>query len=216
MIDKNTFTYWDNIKVGDIIQLTDKQTIEYLIKEGIKNIENGADFKVVRIKDIAEQKNLIKWKILYIELNNFQWYLIIKEIGGDVQVKIYYQPDDFKNGNRQDIVDSNFRYFFKEPSDVNNFKVEDLEFTDIIKEDNGTEFKADAIFYGTAIEDGEETFATVIEYRTDRDVENPELLILEFNNINKDEEKVDVDFTNSFITYLQGCLANVEEISVLK
>jgi hypothetical protein len=223
-MEKTSKKYWDSIKVGSIVQLDDQQTLEFLIEKGFEGIEHGADFEVKRIKDISEQDNLAIWRIIYIEFKEILWYLVIKMIDGENQLRIYYQPDDFDCGNREDMINNYSEYLFKHIEDMDNCNLNDLEFADSIM-DHEFEYTSEGVFYGASVEDGKEDFATVVEYATDTECENPYLLVLELCNVETIEQydedddvcgsETDIDFNNGFIMLLQGCDVNINDIEVL-
>jgi hypothetical protein len=219
-VDKINSDYWMNVKVGDIIQLTDEQTIEYLLEEGVEGITNGADFVVQRIKVITEQDNIAKWILYFVELQEIVWYIVAKIIDDDVDVKVYYQPDDFKTGNRQDMIDNDCWWLYDTPDIIafEDLDVVDLVFNKNIEQEENITFSAEYIFYGKSREDEEDDFATVIEYEADTECDNPDILVLELCEIQEDEENenINIDFRNSFIMLLQGCNIGINEISVLK
>lgn len=228
MDKKYTSEYWENIAVGDIIQLTDEQTIEHLLDQGKNDVEHGADFEVKRIKDITEQQGLAKWKFVYIELDEILWFLVIKFLGEDVEIRIYYQPDDFECGTKADLVNSDFQWLFEEPKDTDNYNPADLDFTQEIEQDDGSVFTTEAIMFGESKEDGDTDFATIIEYSTEAECDNPNILILELCSTSKEtdveetelgtitETDVEIDSDNGFVMLLYGCPAKISEVELLK
>ena len=79
-MDKHSQAYWNKIRVGSIIQLDDTQTLEFLIENGKAVSSNGADFEVVRMKDISLNDGSVKMKLVYIQLDDVVWYLIVWNI----------------------------------------------------------------------------------------------------------------------------------------
>jgi len=234
--DKNEVSYWENIQLKDLIQLSDEQTIEYLMEKGHKNIEHGADFTVTRKRVITAQQGPSKWFVFDISFANFVWILVVKTVGADFDLKIYYIPDDFVEGNRDDVLDNDFAWLFDEPENLDDYKSSELSFAKEIEEDDNVLFISDGLIYGECREGAEKSFATVVEYSTTSDLENPNMMILEFNNIEEWSEKevvevedegyegaevtvtqgVNIDEENSFITLLQGCKVNMNDVSLLK
>ena len=101
---KDSLSYWYAAEIGDIIQLKDEQTISYLMEQGCEHISHGADFTIVRRRSISSQDSSSKWLILDIELNSFLWQLVIKSNNEDFDLYVYYTPDGFVDGDRNDIL----------------------------------------------------------------------------------------------------------------
>ena len=181
--DKNEISYWENIQINDLIQLSDEQTIEYLMGEGVEHIEHGADFTVTRKRVITAQDGPTKWFIYNICLADFVWFVVVKAAGVDFDVKIYFLPGGFEEGNRDDIIDNDFAWLFEEPEDTDNYESSKLAFTSEFEEDDDTIFKVEEVVYGECKEGSEKSFATVVEYLTSSDIENPEMMVLELNNV---------------------------------
>jgi len=223
-MDRYSIDYWNKIKVGSIIQLDDQQTLEFLLAEGLTVSSNGADFEVVRVKDISLNDDSVQMKIVYLEFKDILWYLVVLNTGGEISLKIYYQPDDFIFGNRKDMLENECFYLFEAPEDEDNVIPEDLIFSTKI-EDEEIEYKSFyGVMYGTSVEEGKEDFATVVELSTKEDCEDTDLLIIELCNVaieNQPEEYedsepiVDIDSSNSFIMYLKGCSVEMNDVEIL-
>ncbi len=236
VIDKEKLSHWESAKIGDLIQLKDEQTISFLMEEGHKNLEHGADFTIKRKRRINVQDGNSEWLIIDIEFADFTWYLVVKSNGSDFDLYIYYVPDEFEDGDRQDIIDNSDWLFDVWEGGV---ALKDLPFSAEIKQGDDTIFKTDGPAYGTLIEDGVKEFATVVEYSTDADDEdNPLMFALELNQIipwetREDEEgeenewgEADVETTeesgvninedSSYIMLLQGCNVALNDVDILK
>lgn len=231
--DREKFSYWEGAKIKDLIQLSDEQTISYLMENGCDNIEHGADFEIRRIRNIKATNSSSRWIVMDISLKDFVWFVIVKTADSEVDIKVFYIPDDFQEGSRQDILDADFRWLFEEPEDLDNYDPMKLNFPSKIEEDNDVVFETEGAEYGDCWEGEERSFSTIVEYFTESDIENPEMIILEFNNIkewsNEEENEDDfgnievktdsgvlIDEENSFVTFMQGCKVNISDIKLLK
>lgn len=94
-MNKYNIDYWNKIKIGSIVQLDDQQTLEFLLEQGMPVSSNGADFEVVRIKDLSLNDDSVKMKLVYLQLEDIVWYLVVNNLEGEISLKIYYQPDSF-------------------------------------------------------------------------------------------------------------------------
>ena len=234
-MENDKLSYWQNAKINELVQLSDEQTLSFLMGEGCKNIEHGADFTITRKRVIESSDDGANWLILDINFSDFVWFLVVRYSGEDFDIKVFYTPDNTAEGNRDNVIENDGQWMFAEPKDVDDFEVKDLEFTQEF-----TEGDEDIVYtlanreFGSCFEDGEESFATVVEYATEEDdVENPEIMFLEFNNMEKfsDQEQtededgdivietssgVNIDEENSFITSMQGCKVNLNDVKLLK
>ena len=233
--DKEELSYWISVKLGDIIQLTDEQTIGYLMEEGYEHLSHGADFTVNRKREITAHEGRTKWLILDIEYGVFTWYLIVKSNGLDFDLYLYYIPEGFVDGDRNDII-NNSDWLMEVWED--GMELKDLPFAKEIQQGEGILFKTDGPRYGTFVEDRDKSFATIMEYSCDAEGEkNPLLIALELNNAEgweeseeslsvddygdikvevTTEEGVTINEDSSYIILLQGCKIAIGDIDVLR
>jgi len=232
---KEKLSHWESAKVDDIIQLKDEQTIGFLMEEGHENLTHGADFTIKRIRKIEAQEGKAEWLILNMEFADFQWYFIAKSNGADFDMFIYYVPDGFEDGDRQDITDK-ADWLMEVWEDGTELK--DVSFAKEIQQGEATLFKTDGAVYGMCREDGDKSFASVVEYSTDDpEEENPLMLAIEFNeleawsereeSVEEDEDgDVEVEVTvesgvninedSSYIMLLQGCRVSIGDVDLMK
>lgn len=234
VIDKEKLSHWDSVKLNDIIQLKDEQTISYLMEQGHENLTHGADFTVKRKRKINSQDGNAEWLVIDIEFADFLWYLVAKSNGSDFDLYIYYAPDGFVDGDRNDII-NNSDWLMEVWEEGTELK--DLPFASEIQQDENIIFKTNGPGYGTCIEDGEKSFATVVEYSTDAEEENPLMMALEFNQIEEWEDReeslavaahrdievevsvesgVNINEDSSYIMLLQGCSVTLNDVDVLR
>jgi len=236
VIDKEKLSHWESAEIGDIIQLKDEQTISFLMDEGHENLTHGADFTVQRIRKIPAQVGNASWLVLSIEFADFSWSLIVKSDGSDFDLYVYYVPDGFVDGDRNDIIDNSD--WLMEEWDEDKVGLKDLPFASEIQQEEDIIFKTNGPEYGTCNEDGDKSFVTVVEYSTDEDdVDNPLMMAIEFNqykdyensedNEVEDEDGdfdvettvdsgVEVDEDSSYIMLLQGCSVTSSDVDILR
>lgn len=232
---KEELDHWHSANIGDIIQLKDEQTISYLMEQGCEHLSHGADFTIKRKRKITSDKS--NWLLLDIELENFLWYLIVKNNGTDFDLFVYYTPDGFVDGDRNDILE-NADWLMEELNDNTIIKLQDLSFAKEIQQGEGVMFATEGPQYGTLIEDGDKSFATVVEYSTDAEEEdNPLLTAIELNQLEEWEDKneslaeddqgdveinvtvergVNINEDSSYIMLLQGCKVALSDVDVLR
>jgi hypothetical protein len=234
VIDKEKLNHWQSANIDDIIQLKDEQTISYLMDEGHENISHGADFTIKRKRKITAQDGNAEWLILDIEFADFTWYLVVKSDKSDFDLYCYYVADGFEDGDRADMVEK-ADWLLEEFTDGKELK--DLSFSPEIMENAEVIFKTDGAKYGTCFEDGDKEFATVVEYATDAEHDNPLMMALEFNQLIPWEESeesyeededgdVEIEVTHasgvhinedsSYIMLLQGCGVALNDVDILR
>ena len=239
VIDKEKLSHWESAKINDIIQLKDEQTISYLMDQGHENLTHGADFTIVRKRKIPAQDGNDVWIVFNIEFEDFQWLFIVKSNGSDFDLFVYYVPDGFVDGDRDDIINNN-DWLLEEWED--GVELKDLAFAKAIQQDDDVIFETDGPEYGTCVEDGDKSFVTVVEYSTDAEEDNPLMMAIELNQIipweDRDEESiveeddwgdleevgvettvesgVNINEDSSYITLLQGCSVPSNDVDILK
>lgn len=236
VIDKEKLSHWDSVKLGDIIQLKDEQTLSFLMEQGVEHISHGADFTVKRKRKIAAHEGKGSWLMFDIELQEFLWCLIVKSNGSDFDLFVYYTPDGFIDGDRKDIIDNSD--WLMEVWENDGSELKDLPFAKEIQQEEDIIFKTSGPQYGTCVEDDEKSFATVVEYSTDVEgEENPLMMAVEFNQLEEyakrdeslsiDEDgDVEIEVTaesgvhinedSSYIMLLQGCSVALSDVDVLR
>lgn len=235
VIDKEKLSHWDSVKLGDIIQLKDEQTLSFLMEQGVEHISHGADFTIKRKRRITANEGRAVWFILDIELQEFSWYLVVKSNGPDFDLSVYYAPDGFVDGDRNDIID-NSDWLMEVWEDGTELK--DLSFAKEIQQGEDIIFKTSGPQYGTCVEDDDKSFTTVVEYSTGADgEENPLMMAVEFNQLEEYEERdeslsidedgdveievtaesgVNINEDSSYIMLLQGCSVALSDVDVLR
>ena len=234
VIDKEKLDHWQSAKLNDIIQLKDEQTISYLMDKGHENISHGADFTIKRKRKINSQDGNAEWIIFDIEFSDFLWYLVVKSNKSDFDLFIYYVPDGFEDGDRNDIV-KKADWLMEVWED--GVELKNLSFASEIQQDENTIFKTSGAEYGTCVEDNEKSFATVVEYTTEADEDNPLMMALEFNQMEEWEDReeslaeddygdievevsvesgVHINEDSSYIMLLQGCSVILNDVDVLR
>lgn len=206
MLDKHTSDYWKNIEEDSVITLKDEQALEQSLSSG-EGVE-GIDYYVSKVLTLSLNQDII-WKffILRDSLNEQELWLLAKIVEKDVEVKIYFEVPEFESGSRKDLIDNDYHWLFKEPQDTNNFKYDDLKYSKdiIITSNKGEEVVYKQKKQGELFGKFEDSVFGIVEYDTEQEIENKEILILE---IGDGEE-------GGFVRMLLGNNLNLAEIDVL-
>jgi len=224
MLEKDNPSFWREIIPGSTITLTDEQSIADSIEQG-KGV-NAQDYIVESILTIRQDNGLAEWLLFNLGDDDQEMYLTAKIVDQHVDLLVYFEPDEFPPGNRADIINRDDMWLFEEPDDVNDFSFDELEFTKEITwinetTDNGNTIEKEILFkikgqgiqYGICTHQPFKTglnrvMASVIEYSTDIDYENPDIMVLELGGEKGDE--------GGLISMLIGCRINLTEVDVLK
>lgn len=224
MLDKQNPLFWKQIKTGSTVTLTDEQSIKDSMDrgEGVR----GRDYLVDTILKINADNRIAEWIVMHLDDDEQDIFLVVKIVDQVFDIYVYFQPDEVETGDRRDIIDRGDNWIFAEPDDVENFKFNELEFSFEIflndeKEDADGNFedfeilykmKKQGVLYGTCFNEPSQSglsrmFATIVEYHSDNETDNPELLITEIGGAESEH--------GGLITILLGCSVNLAEVDVL-
>jgi hypothetical protein len=154
-------------------------------------------------------------------------WLLIKAVDTEFDLRIYWQPDEYQNGRtRGDLLKDEAFWFFKNPEESglgDDFKPCELEFTNWIdqKTDNGVtkfDIKGGAL-HGECRESPTPSGlkqpqpATVVEYISEQDVEDTEVLILEIGGLDEYGEQLD---EGGVVGFFLGSPVNGNDIDLIQ
>jgi hypothetical protein len=146
----------------------------------------------------------------------------VKIVDELIDLGLYFEVDTLQPGTRQDLVDRGALWLFQEPANPNRFDPADLRYTTTIRqnlpkpgggdEEVVYELKGQGELQCKYTEQpprsgmGQEGLATVVEYRTAQEVENPEFLILDIG-----EQRS----STSYVQFFLGCPIKFSEVAIL-
>ena len=192
--DKMTPDFWDDLAVGDVVQMKDEQALKDSLERG--DGLNPINYIVGEIRVLEEQAGLATWKLIRLDDAGQQTiWLLLKIVDGLMDVRAYYTPDDeYTPVNRLDLISNGGEWFF----DMTNpaIPVQDAMFApqigyaerhsdgrpdfnlDYVRKSSGT---LTAEMYITPEPSGmDQPIMTLItEYNSNQECDNPELMILE-------------------------------------
>lgn len=212
--------FWLGIRQGDSIVLSDRQAIEESLRR-----DQGADGMTYLVKStthVRELSSLCQWIFLELDDDQQDVRLLVKIVDQEIDLLVIFPVDGFEPGNREDMIDREEFWLFQEPEDTEDFDLTTLEYTKGIDWDApcddsigdgiiSTTYaqKAQGELHGQVFCYPEESgigdqIATIIEYTTDDEVDNPELLIIEVGEVgtitievDEEEDAEDVDETTT-------------------
>lgn len=189
-----------NIKKGQMVELRDKQTIDQ-IKEKTGKLVNGDFYEVLDVKTLRSENVELMTKIAYLSndlrlilrgVDDEEWYAILAFI-----------PEDFKPGNRKDVIESGGQYIFQEPK-IENWKYNDLEHASVMNDEETSYISLHGTIYGECDEDRKMFGFTHL--KAEKDIDNPEAIIVEYG---------DSDF-GGYCEFYLGVILAENELEILE
>jgi len=211
---------WRKTKKGDIVVLKDEQTLSDLLADKNPDALRGLELTVVSQQSIRQEQGIVEWLLYELKGYEIPLFFMIKIVEDEVDIRIYYVPDDFEAGSRKDQINAGRFWLFQEPDDPDNFVPCDLEFQDQFEQDvdggkRTIRYPAKGPpLYGESKSPGDNspTFTTVIEYLANQPCENPECLIVEYGGM---DAKGNAIPEGGHVTFMQGANINVHDIEIL-
>ncbi len=219
-MDKSKPADWLAVKPNSVITVSDTQGIQDSMKRGLG--VKGIDYTV---RTIARMKQLdgLSTHLLF-TLNDDQQvtYLLVKMVDDLIDLGLYFEVPGLEPGSRQDLINRGALWLFQEPANPQNYQPSDLRYTTSIKQTvPKTGGGEEEVFYAlkaqgelqceyheTPTRSGmtDDSLATLVEYKTDQPVENPEFLILEVGAQRG---------STSYVQFYLGCPIKFSEVDVL-
>ena len=227
MLDKNDPKTWrDTVKVGDILTLTDEQTLADLMDEKAANALRGLDLTIVEKERIKQQDG--DFEFIWFELEGYKsegrdvpLWLAVKIAKGarDLDLRIYFQPDDFEAGGREDVIDAGNHWLFEPPEDEDDFILGELEHASTINNDDEEagkvvfEAKTPTVFGECwRASETEPIFISITEYLANKACKNPECITIEYGGLDEDGNQSD---EGGFVVFRQGETTDANSIDIM-
>ena len=191
-------SYWQDVEPGDLLTLKNEQTIELLMESGRDHFASGVDLRVRTVHDLVERNQLLSWH--WYELESFHaggrehnWSVFVKRVDQDFDLRITFEPPDFPMGDREQQIAWENYWLFNEPANPDHFNPGDLEFVDELPQEIHGKVtvykkKPQGSLYAEmrtvpkprGVKQPE--LVQVVEYLTEQDHPNPELILLEIGD----------------------------------
>lgn len=222
MASKNESRYWTSIKAGDYVTLSDLQSFA---EAGAGGVDYSVrEVRRVGIRDQDSDRVIAEYHLHELErADGPSSLLVVVKSAEDFELRVYFLPQGFMTGTRDQLIDAGQTWFFLPPPDPEDFISSDLEYApypDVPEmEEEGKSIKRDfqPFGFGKSIygvyEHGREMIPVIItEYYTeDETVLNNLILILEERWIRPDGT---VPEEGGLITPLLGCRIEPESAEV--
>ena len=214
--------FWQDIRPGGIVVLSDAQALVEAVRQGLDGA-GGLNYEVKQVLRIKDHSDLAEWILLRLEGADDVWFMV-KTAGREVDLRVFFEVPEFPAGNRADLIAAEMYWLFEDPGPDWHAQYNDLKFTDIITIDQGPgdqgpptqtryRLKPFGARYGGCTElpkgPGAEVLpAAVVEYLTIDPTDNPELLILELGG--------EGDPNGGYIQMMLGCPIDPSDVNVFK
>ena len=214
-MDKSKPEDWLALKPNSVVTISDTQGIADSMKRGLG--VRGIDYTVRSIGRLQQLDGLSTHLFLTLHDDQQVTYLLVKIVDDLIDLGLYFEPDTLPAGTRDELVDRGALWLFQEPANPQSFQPSELRYTTTIKQtvDQNEilyEIKAQGELQCKYTEQpprsgmSREALATIVEYRSAQQVENPEFLILEIG-----EQRS----TSSYVQFYLGCPIKFSEVDVL-
>lgn len=191
------------LKVGQNIALKDWQTLE-LAKEKTGKLTSAVYYTVKEHRSFIEQNGNVSYELAKLAGN---LYLLIKQASdGEWYGVGCYVPDDFKPGNRADLLAAGSQWVFEEPT-TKDWKPNDLKLaTQYFNTFDGVEitFEKKSEVHG---ETNDGHLFTIGEWEANKELDNPRCFFIEYGNLTEE--------TGGFCMFVQGAVLNDEDLEIL-
>lgn len=201
---------WQSLEVGDIITLKDEQTKD-LIEDKADRATEGKDLVIEEIEEINVQGADIKFLVFkFTDMSNHDkapLTIITKIVGKKMDIRVYFQPDDFEPGDRQEQLDNDRGWLFNEPEDMGDFSPADLEMIDSLgTPGEGSEIipfskKGETFHAETRLDDNRMSFIQVTEWLAAEECKNPECIAIEYGGLDIEGNVLP---QGGYLTFFQG------------
>jgi hypothetical protein len=179
---------WLKIAIGTVLTFTDVQSLQDSQKQG--RGMTGMDYKVEKVSCLLNAEGTNHWLFLWLT-GDQDLVMLIKQAGNRTDKRVYMAVEDFKPGNRQDMIDNDQRWLFQAP-EKESFDPMDLKYTNEIWRDALDSqlryvIKSQREQHGVYSERPEgvgQLVATIVEYSTSDNTDNPEAFVLELGQRN--------------------------------
>ena len=200
----NELQNWRQVKIGDILIIKDEVSIRDALEK--EHAVDGIRTEVINITTIHNDST--EWRIF--EAKGIQTYFVlVKSIDEDFDLRVYQQNDWFQQGTRGDVLRNNHYFIFEEP--VGNWIPKNLEYSAsfglTVNGEDITFSRKSPTIYGQS----NRIPAALNEYSTDKNIDSPEILLYELGGV-KNGEMQDI---GGWITFLEGRNVRLDEVEIL-
>lgn len=213
------------LRPGDQVVLTDEQTIQELVEDKVEGAMNGLQLEISRTRHIREGDGLLEWFLADLLGYRTPLFFLAKIVDEEIDLRIYFQPDDVEPDTRAGHLDNQNFWLFEEVEDEDTppCDYEPAQKFDQMIDEARVQF---CIKGGTLHGEMQERpvptglpqpqFVGVTEYAVESTqydrVENPELVVLEIGGLDEDGEQLP---EGGLMYVFQGANISPNDLSLL-
>lgn len=187
--------FWKSVTPKSLVHLSDMAALEASQAEG-RGL-NGMDYSIKEILSIIEKDKLCEWLVFELFNPSQTLYLVVKCVGDDVDLRMFYNPESIVVGNREDQIKDGNTFMFGNFSPSIRKNLLELKYVNqinwtfdygngpeevVFNQKGNMELTGDAS-YSPARNRNDQYVATVSEYLAEKETPEPEIMIIEVGNI---------------------------------
>jgi len=123
---------WRAVKPGDMVALSDAQTIIARMKDGKGT--SPADYEISSVLSAPQLNNLAEWR--FFKLGQTSLWLMAKLVDRNLALLVLRDAPDWEPATRKELVDKEMLFLFNAPKDPGNFEYEELAYVEEINVTN--------------------------------------------------------------------------------
>jgi hypothetical protein len=144
MMEESNVAFWKGVKPGDMVTLSDAQTIIARMKEN-KGV-TPENFEITEVLNISQTNGFAVWLFFRLGATNLQ--LVAKIVDKNLALSVLRSAPGWDPSTRKECVDSETLFMFNAPTNLDNFEYEDLTYVAEMNEsDAEVNDDKDTIFY---------------------------------------------------------------------
>ena len=123
---------WHAVKPGDLVTLSDMQTLISRLKAG--NGPTPENYEISQVLTIGQRDSLATWRFL--KLGETTQWLMVKIVDRNVALSILRDAPDWEPATREELVNKELLFMFVAPDNPDNFEYDELRYVKMIDESN--------------------------------------------------------------------------------
>lgn len=132
LLEESTVSFWRGVKPGDMVTLSDAQTIIARIKQ--KKGISSENFEITEVLSAKQLNNLGEWR--FFRLGETDQVLLAKIVDKNLSLYVLRDAPDWEPQTREELVNKELLFMFQTPDNPDNFEYEELRYVDQLDESN--------------------------------------------------------------------------------
>jgi len=141
--EETAVAFWRSVKAGDMVSLSDAQTIIAQMKSGKGT--TPANHEISSVLSATQLNNLAEWR--FFKLGQTSLWLMAKIVDKNLALLVLRDAPDWEPATRKELVDKELLFMFNAPKDTNNFEYDELTYVDEVNVTNSEINKGTETFF---------------------------------------------------------------------